>query len=289
MKHPWEFDPGLKNFPFWEIQSFQNETFLLGAYKYELEKYFKNRNVLALDDLDLVSGLDSRPRNLIITDLSTAERVFWNSQNSKVRNFANQKLLIPVCLGWLQMNWGVGFSAFESDLSNWWRWNIGDNTDGTIGLINRSKTVRRIRICFSIDHNFTSKVDFVFSLNNVRLNQVQDSEGYVFELNLKPGLNPFRILVDDCVSRKPNIDQRKLNYRVINFDLNGQGPDEGEFDLFARWQLHEQGYPYVKELSYQGEISVSDGFYNHPILEKFDNLAKPHETYSWYLASSVTL
>lgn len=286
MKPPWVIDEGLKFFPFSIADQIPGRIYVLGEYSAELVASLNSNSASCISALPDLFDLKFEFRNLIISDLSSAYSLFWGKQNSNLRNFATNSLIIPVRLGWLQMIWAQGFSSYESDGIDSWRWNIGPSNDGRIEIINRTNDVRHASLSFSIENNYEECPKFLFTLNQILVKALDDAGCFTFELTLQPGRNQFELFVINEVTRSSESDLRGLNYRVINLALKGNLLTDGENDFWMRWKLHESGFSRVQELTHLGSTTYSDGFFNEPIQNTFQAPPISSDRLTWYLASA---
>jgi hypothetical protein len=289
MKPPWVADEGLKYFPTLGAIMPVGKTYIMGEYSSELLEALPLNSAQKISYLPDPLELEFEFRNLIITDLATAYSIFWKKQNSKIRNFATNSLIIPTKLNWLQMNWTSGFSSHESNGADSWRWNIGEGAGywGVIEILNRSSETRLAKLSFSIEDNFIETPRYIFSLNRKTLAPPVESGKLFFELSLEPGSNVFEISIANQVTRDSEIDSRLLNYRILNLMLRGDLLGDGENDFWMRWKLHESGYESVQEISQSGVITCADGFFNEPIKATSATMEVTNDRLSWYLAKAV--
>jgi len=289
MKPPWVADEGLKYFPTLSAIQPVGTTYIMGEYSSELMEALPSNSGQKILQIPSPLNLEFEFRNLIITDVHTAYSVFWNRQNSLIRNFATNSLTIPTKLNWLQMNWASGFSSHESNGAESWRWNIGERVGawGSIEILNRSTETRSAKLSFSIEDNFVKTPTYLFALNGISL-ATSDKDHQVFsDLSLNPGSNVFEISVVNPVARHSEKDARLLNYRVINLVLLGDLSGDGESDFWMRWKLHESGYESVQEISRSGIITIADGFSNEPLKSAIGTGETVSDRLTWYLAKAA--
>jgi hypothetical protein len=282
MKPTFISNPGFRDLPISPIKELTGEFYLMGAYATELSVLLEPHNSILLSTLTDFRASKFTFRNLIISDYDSANQVFWNSENSRIRMLATNALIVPFIVSPITYLWGHGFSSFENSNDSHWHWSVGDDRHGFLHLYNWEVSVRKVYVDFTVESNFNEVIPIKVDLNNVTLLLCKKGERLSLSFNLLPGENILKFTVPKSASRTSENDSRKLNFRILNFLLTDEHSSKGTSDHFARWKLHEEGFPTVLNLN-SGLETTADGFNNDPGVGS-SKAGFPASSISWYLA-----